>query len=117
MAPQGTDDRIAVEVKKHMDWSKWISIIITILVLSVGTVVWATTQHDELKEITDNKVRTVKEEIDKTNQRQYVPRAEFTPVLQSLKHQKEIQQEIKTDIKEILKRMDRRPRGSVVTSQ
>jgi len=96
-----TDDKIAIAIKKSQpDWPKWIGLILTILSLTVAAVVWASSEHSDIRAWTADQDYVTKQELQKSFEKQYVPKEDFSRLDQSLCDQKE-------DIKEIKDKVDK----------
>jgi len=106
-----TDDKIAVAIKKSQpDWAKWIGILITILSLTVAAVVWASTEHSDIRSWTADQDYVTKQELEKTFEKQYVPKEDFSRVEQSVIDQKEDIKEIKDKVEKIFEVIHKRNR-------
>jgi len=92
-------------------WSAVITLLLTVLAMTIGTVVWATSSHAEIKDWTSNQDFVTKSVV----KEQYVPRYEFAKVEQSLKDHKIAHDKIESQLDKVLEklhevRVDSRPR-------
>jgi hypothetical protein len=91
----------AVPAKKpSFDWSKWISIFITIVTLTVGTVAWAVNSTAEAKSYAIEQSNTTKLELETRMEKLYVQKSEFSRVEENLRGQKEDMQEVKAKLEQ-----------------
>lgn len=103
-----TDDKIAVAIKESQaDWPKWIAIILTVLSLTIAAVVWASTEHADIKTWTAEQDYVTKQELSKSFEKQYVPKEDFSRVEQSISDQKEDIKEIKNKVDKIFEMIHR----------
>ena len=70
--------------KRLSDWPKYITLFLTVVSLTVGMAIWATSSHAEIKDWTAAQDFVTKEELKEVMKEQYVPLHEFTKVKQSL---------------------------------
>ena len=110
-----TNDKIAVAVdsalsrRPQTDILKWVSLLITLISITVGTVVWAYNQTAEIRDWTAQQNTAIKIELETTVEKHYVPKSEFTRVEQKLNDQKETMQEIKVKLDRLLEMNNRTP--------
>lgn len=113
MGPK-TDNQIAVAVDTALsrrpqgDILKWISLLITLISITVGTVVWAYNKTTEIRDWTAEQNNAIKTELYETVEKHYVQKSEFTRVEQKLNDQKESMQEIKVKLDRLIE-MNNRP--------
>ena len=85
---------------KQSEWLKWIPIIIAVVSLVTGAVVWANSEHTDIKAWTTQKNYVTTKDLEKSFEKQYVPKEDFSRIEQSIKDQKD-------DIKEIKEKLDK----------
>ena len=83
-----------------LSWSKIIGSIVTIIGLTVTCVLWASTEHSDIKSLTQQQDYVMTKDIKEHVKDRYVPKESFTRMEQSLEDQKE-------DIKEIKDKIDK----------
>jgi septal ring factor EnvC (AmiA/AmiB activator) len=81
-------------------WSKVVGLIITVIGLTITCVLWAATEHSDIKTFTEQQNYVIQKDIKEHVEDRYVPKESFSRVEQSLQDQKE-------DIKEIKKKIDK----------
>lgn len=101
-----TDDKIEIalaksNVKSQSDWPKWAGILLTALSLLVAAAVWASSEHMTIREWTADQDYVTKQELSHSFEKQYVPKADFSRVDQSLCDQKEDIRDIKIKVDKI----------------
>jgi Tfp pilus assembly protein PilO len=114
MTPVKRDDKVVelakasidnIATKKINEWLKYIPIFITIISLSVGAAVWASSAHDGIKSWTLDENSAIKTELKATMQEQYVPLHEFTRVQQCLEDQQNNLEKIENKLDRILDKL------------
>jgi septal ring factor EnvC (AmiA/AmiB activator) len=96
-----TGDRMAIAIKgQPTNWAKWIVIVLTSMSLVVAAVVWAGTEHSDIKTWTAEQDYATKQDLEETVEKRYVPKEDFARVEQSLSDQKE-------DIEEVKEKLDK----------
>lgn len=96
-----SDDKINLSVKRNiMDWLKFIPIILTIITITVGAAIWASTEHSDIKAWTLDQDNATKSEIKESSEKRFVPKEDFSRIDENMKRQKE-------DIKEIKDKLDK----------
>lgn len=98
--------------KPSFDWAKWISIFITIVTLTVGTVAWAVNSTAEAKTYAAEQAKATKIELETRMEKMYVQKSEFSRVEESLRGQKEDMQEVKAKLDRLLEAMSRPNRSN-----
>ena len=97
-----TDDKIAIAIKKNQpDWPKWLGVIFTVISLTIAAVVWASTEHDDLKTWTSEQQHVIKQELKQDSKDMFVPKEDFSRVEQCLEDQKEDIRDIKNKVDKI----------------
>jgi Tfp pilus assembly protein PilO len=118
MTPVKRDDKVVeltrtsidnIAIKKLNEWLKYIPIFITIISLSVGAAVWASSAHDSIKSWTLDENSAIKTELKATMQEQYVPLHEFTRVQQCLEDQQNNLEKIENKLDKILDKLATHP--------
>ena len=71
------------------DWRQTVAMILTIVTMSVGAALWASSAHADLKEWTVEQDFVTKEELKEIIKEQYVPRYEFVVVKEKLENTEE----------------------------
>jgi septal ring factor EnvC (AmiA/AmiB activator) len=85
---------------KQSDWLKWIPIVLTVFSLAIGAVVWANSEHTDIKSWTSDQDYVTKRELEESIEKHYVTKEDFSRIEESLNNQKE-------DIKEIKSKLDK----------
>jgi hypothetical protein len=117
MVGTSTEEKINAAVKSALsarprsDLFKWLSIFLTLISFTVCTVVWAYNQTDEIKDWTFQQNSATKEEVQKTLDKHYVLKSDFTRVEQKINDQKETMQEIKSKLDRLIE-MNNRSRNA-----
>jgi septal ring factor EnvC (AmiA/AmiB activator) len=96
-----TGERVAIAIREQpVHWAKWIAIILTVVSLVVGAVVWASTEHSDIRVWTADQDYATKQDLEETAEKLYVPKEEFSRVEQSVK-------DIKGNVKETKEKVDK----------
>jgi len=74
-------------VTRKADIAKWIGLGITILGVLVAAVVWASSEHDNLKDGCRIEVKEIGTDMKETMKEQYAPLHEFTKIEQKIDNQ------------------------------
>jgi len=97
-----TDDKIEMAIKKNQkDWPKWITIILTVLSFTVAAVVWASSEHSNIKDWTTQQDYVTNQVLSDSFEKHFVPKADFSRIEQNMIDQKEDIGEIKTKVDKI----------------
>lgn len=70
--------------KKTSNWTQWVSLLITIITLTVGSVVWAFNREDSIYSFVTTGDKTVEKEIRENVQELYVKKNEFAKIEQCM---------------------------------
>ena len=72
---------------RRIDIAKWVTIGLTIIGLGISAVVWASSEHDDLKDNYRQEVKESEKDMKQTMKEQYVPLHEFTKIEQKIDNQ------------------------------
>ena len=81
--------------------SKWIGIVVTVITLTIACVLWASTEHSDIKSFTSQQDYVITKDLKEYSQERYVPKESFSRVEENLKGQKEDINEIKNKLDKI----------------
>jgi hypothetical protein len=84
--------------KKFTEFRQFISLIVTIAIITAGAVVWATSEHADNKDWTVEQDRVIKTDIEGQMKEHYVPKHEFTPVQTDIKNIKDMLTQMNTKL-------------------
>lgn len=82
-------------------WSKIVGVIVTIVSLTTACVLWAATEHSDIKTWTETQNYVIEKDVKEHVKDRYVPKESFSRIEQSLKDQKEDIKDIKDTINKI----------------
>jgi septal ring factor EnvC (AmiA/AmiB activator) len=74
-------------VLRKVDIGKWVKIGLIVIGLGVSAVVWASSEHSNLKDDARKETRESKKELKQTIKEQYAPLHEFTKIQQQITNQ------------------------------
>lgn len=89
----------------RVDIIKFLTFVITLIGLIVGTALWATNSHAEIKSWTAEQDYVTKQELNTKMKEQYVPLHEFTKVQQSLEDQCDNLDKIEKKLDKVLEKL------------
>jgi septal ring factor EnvC (AmiA/AmiB activator) len=89
-------------------WSKIVGLIVTIVGLTVTCVLWAATEHSDIKTFTQQQNYVMSKDINEHVKDRFVPKESFSRMEQSLQDQKEDIKEIKDKIDKIFEAVHNR---------
>jgi len=84
-----------------LSWPKWVGVALTIISLTVACVLWASSEHSDIKEFTTNQDYVNTKDIKEYVNERYVPKESFSRIEENLKGQKEDIGEIKDKLDQI----------------
>jgi septal ring factor EnvC (AmiA/AmiB activator) len=87
-------------------WTDVVAIVLTVLSMMVGAVVWASSQHIELKEWTAEQDFVTQNELKEVIKEQYVPRHEFAIVGQKLENYEDNHKQIIKTLDKLSEKID-----------